>query len=402
MIDGDKAITYLKDKLINLINNGSLNATYEESKSTISFYLSNIQNEKRPLLTLRLSNHHENFNNRKNGGRELPIGDDNLSIELYKPNGERNRTKTNVYVGYHTEKPNISPFSVTCIEYYPKLMHENDVNLVYQSILNWIKSNNQSAQYIDPLAQTSRRASIKTNQANIKISRYVTQAERNFYLRYGMGDSIEPKYNIIAENINYNRNMKKNRIRLTESQLHRVIKESVNKVLKEEWDKAAFENACDCLYYGYGFDTWRKGCEYLDPITADKIWHRAYQKMAEDDDVDFVPHSIESYDDMMNQRDKKLNVLPDEDGRYPHENLNVLDNGESGKQSLYAQGGLGHKLNGIKAIKKGSMGLGDAMHEYERNFDTINKSKSAQKAFKQGRLGNERPLWRKGALNGEI
>ena len=96
MIDGDKAITYLKDKLINLINNGSLNATYEESMSTISFYLSNIQNDKRPLLTLRLSN--ENFNNRKNGGRELPIGDDNLSIELYKPNGERNRTKTKAMI----------------------------------------------------------------------------------------------------------------------------------------------------------------------------------------------------------------------------------------------------------------------------------------------------------------
>ena len=37
----------------------------------------------------------------------------------------------------------------------------------------------------------------------------------------------------ITENINYNRIMKKNIIRLTESQLHRVIKESVTKVLKE-------------------------------------------------------------------------------------------------------------------------------------------------------------------------
>ena len=35
------------------------------------------------------------------------------------------------------------------------------------------------------------------------------------------------------ENLNYNTNMKKNRIRLTESQLHRVIKESVKKALNE-------------------------------------------------------------------------------------------------------------------------------------------------------------------------
>lgn len=38
----------------------------------------------------------------------------------------------------------------------------------------------------------------------------------------------------ITENINYNRIMKKNRIRLTESQLHRVIKESVKRALNEE------------------------------------------------------------------------------------------------------------------------------------------------------------------------
>lgn len=35
------------------------------------------------------------------------------------------------------------------------------------------------------------------------------------------------------ENLNCNTNMKKNRIRLTESQLHRVIKESVKKALNE-------------------------------------------------------------------------------------------------------------------------------------------------------------------------
>lgn len=37
----------------------------------------------------------------------------------------------------------------------------------------------------------------------------------------------------ITENINYNRIMKKNRIRLTESQLHRVIKESIRKIIRE-------------------------------------------------------------------------------------------------------------------------------------------------------------------------
>ena len=42
MIDGDKAIEYLKNKLINLIDQGVINATYEESNGTISFYISDI------------------------------------------------------------------------------------------------------------------------------------------------------------------------------------------------------------------------------------------------------------------------------------------------------------------------------------------------------------------------
>ena len=37
----------------------------------------------------------------------------------------------------------------------------------------------------------------------------------------------------ITENINYNRIMKNNRIRLTESQLHRIIKESIGKIMRE-------------------------------------------------------------------------------------------------------------------------------------------------------------------------
>lgn len=36
-------------------------------------------------------------------------------------------------------------------------------------------------------------------------------------------------------------NMKKNRIKLTESQLHRVIKESVKKVLKEAYNATSID-----------------------------------------------------------------------------------------------------------------------------------------------------------------
>ena len=42
MTDGNKTIEYLKNKLINLINQGIIKATYEESENTISFYISDI------------------------------------------------------------------------------------------------------------------------------------------------------------------------------------------------------------------------------------------------------------------------------------------------------------------------------------------------------------------------
>ena len=126
MIDGDKAIEYLKNKLINLIDQGIIKATYEESNGTISFYISDIVATNRPPLTLRLSNHHENFNNRKKSKSGLPQGDDNLSIELYKPQkGYKNRVFNKVSLFYFVKpKPEVIPFSVTTIEYRPWLINE--------------------------------------------------------------------------------------------------------------------------------------------------------------------------------------------------------------------------------------------------------------------------------------
>ena len=194
-----------------------------------------------------------------------------------------------------------------------------------------------------------------------------------------------------------NFNMK---IRLTESKLKQIVNESVRNILKENFDRAAFENACDDLYYGYGFEQWRKDHDYLDPVTADKIWHAAFKKVSGDSDAEFVPHSIESYDYITKLNNEKFNVQPDENGRYPHENLNVLDG--DGKKGLWAQGGGNNKLGGYRAIMDGGKGLADAAAEYNRNFDSINNSRKAKEAWKQGRIGNERPLHRKGSANRDL
>lgn len=42
--------------------------------------------------------------------------------------------------------------------------------------------------------------------------------------------------------------------------------------------QAAHENACDCLYYGYGKDVWNK--LDLDNETAAKVWKYAKSVLA--------------------------------------------------------------------------------------------------------------------------
>ena len=59
---------------------------------------------------------------------------------------------------------------------------------------------------------------------------------------YGIKDSINPRYNILKENnqINSNKNMNRNRknvVRLTESKLRKMIKESVSQILTEMIDE---------------------------------------------------------------------------------------------------------------------------------------------------------------------
>lgn len=43
--------------------------------------------------------------------------------------------------------------------------------------------------------------------------------------------------------------------------------------------QAAHENACDCLYYGYGKDVWNK-CG-LDDKTAADVWNYAKRVLAD-------------------------------------------------------------------------------------------------------------------------
>ena len=400
MIEPQDLIKIVENGLTNLANSDKNYIKYEIKKSatTNSLYIYKTLPSNGQLNILRISDHLPSMRKLIRGTsfpRPSNMDNANVSIDFYKPKREpkvdkktavtKIRTVDNKfdnYIGVPSSIPQVDPFTVSSYEYFYRNLDQRDEMILWHCIAAWICCLNPNKEFHDPFATDEiKKARVEVKTAEVHV----------------FGDKIE-----IIENKQY-KNMNKNRIRLTESQLHRVIEESVKRVLKEDFDKAAFENACDDLYYGYGFDFWRKQHDYLDPITADKIWHAAYRKMAESD-ADFIPHSIESYDYMMRKNDERLNVQPDSEGHYPHENMNVFDS--DGANALYAQGGgpngQVNKLKGMKAIKMGGMGLGAARDEWEHNFDTINKSKSAKEAFNQGRIGHTRPLHRKGSLNREL
>ena len=70
---------------------------------------------------------------------------------------------------------------------------------------------------------------------------------------------------------------------INENQLRQIIRESLEEFYKgSQNEKAAYENARDCLYYGYGFKFWfERNAELLnnDAVIAKEIWKQAVEDM---------------------------------------------------------------------------------------------------------------------------
>lgn len=52
----------------------------------------------------------------------------------------------------------------------------------------------------------------------------------------------------------------------------------MNRVYEDNVKEAAYENACDCLYYGYGKQDWNN-CGLSDN-EAKIVWNKAYDYMS--------------------------------------------------------------------------------------------------------------------------
>jgi len=174
------------------------------------------------LLRVRVSDHGVNLSSwyRNNQGEEVPLNDSDNIAFTFLPNkeecaerGEEFRTtainKTTVYSDVSTMTP--IDFQFTVMHYIYQSWKFTEERL--QALVSKIVEYTNSGKFEDPLHNTSAKATVFNDTSNDK-----------------------PK------KINCNRNMNKKLIRLTESDLHRIVKQSVSKILKEdiEWDKNGY------------------------------------------------------------------------------------------------------------------------------------------------------------------
>ena len=234
MIEPQNLIEIIHDGLNNLADSDKMSVKYEIKKSntTISLYIYKKIPSTRQLYILRISDHLPSMQKLVRGDDEpRPSMDENanVSIDFYKPKRIRSvnatTSKVNVkkvpnkfdnYVGVPASIPQVEPFTVSSFEYFYKNLDQGDEMVLWHSIASWVCCLSPNKEYHDPFASDEKkRAKTEVKAAEVHV----------------FGDKAE----IVSENKQYNtnRNMNKKQIRLTESDLKQIVKESVNKILNE-------------------------------------------------------------------------------------------------------------------------------------------------------------------------
>lgn len=213
-----------------------LPVTVKPSSTTISFYVEKPSSPKGK--NARVSNHHPNIQHYTDDGRQ-PWLTDNVSIEFIVPRSKEDKKRYRARVEQNASGT-IQPFDVTTYQYDSTLIDPTDITTIFKAIIVFLNGGG----YTDPFIGTPKQAKVLPRHSNIKPHRGSASStpltcSRNIgiddtYLNemtiYCLGDIIP-----LNENKQYrtNTNMNKKLIRLIEDDLHKIVKESVNRVLKE-------------------------------------------------------------------------------------------------------------------------------------------------------------------------
>ena len=223
-----------------------LPVTVKPSKTTISFYVKKPSTPKGK--DARVSDHHPNIQHYTDDGGQ-PWLFDNVSIEFIVPRSKEDKARYRARVEQNASGT-IQPFDVTTYQYDSTIIDPTDIITIFKAIIVFLNGGG----YTDPFAGTPKEAKVLPRHSNIKpykgpttTSTPITCSKEHILNDKKLNEiaiyCLEGCISII-ENKQYknNTNMNKKRIKLTESDLHRIIKESVNEVLNELGDSDRIHN----------------------------------------------------------------------------------------------------------------------------------------------------------------
>ena len=233
MIETLYAVNFLKGHLQRFINYNRINATIDCGDNYISFYAKDSDGNKQYLA--RGSNHHLRMQNMAD--KDEPWKGENISIEFITPKSKQDsKVRATVQQNHYG---GIKPFDVTIYQYNNIILDERDLTQIFRALITFLNGSG----FIDPFKNTTKKAQVIPRTSNIKPYKEPPKKARNISVdndgNYVSANAWGADYISESNNIykyNCNRNMNKKLIRLTESDLHRIVRESVNKVLNEIGD----------------------------------------------------------------------------------------------------------------------------------------------------------------------
>lgn len=315
-----------------------LPVTVKPSSTTISFYVEKPSSPKGK--NARVSNHHPNIQHYTDDGRQ-PWLTDNVSIEFIVPRSKEDKKRYRARVEQNASGT-IHPFDVTTYQYDSTLIDPMDITTIFKAIIVFLNGGG----YTDPFIGTPKQAKVLPRHSNIKPHRGSASStpltcSRNIsiddnYLNemtiYCLGDIIPLNEN---KQYNKNRNMKRT-IRLRESELRRMIAESVKRVLNEDqhFNSEGFitqTNGLDTFYGVYdewmpNIESWEEaGDNYSDFHNAMEIICSEYAKNGYTKTANVIKQLMDNIDGVMGEFGKVRETF---DYEYFKKSNNGMDYGD--------------------------------------------------------------------------
>ena len=229
MIDEGYAVSCMERGFKRYIAYNNIDATIECSENTISFYVKDTDGTGKQYLA-RSSDHHLSM--QRMADKNQPWKGDNISIVFIRPRSPQDKPiRARVY---QNSRGTIQPFDVMTYQYNPLILDNIDVSALFHAIIPFLNGRG----FVDPFIGTPKAAKVKPTTANIKP--YNPPHPKENYTVDASGTAIAARQNgygadYVSESLSFQRKHENKVIRLTESDLRRIVGDAVKIVLHEAY-----------------------------------------------------------------------------------------------------------------------------------------------------------------------